>query len=70
MEAQLRYACGVVFKRILSQVAYNQNHFWLSLELQSRDEIKNSLLQTLVTNDLNAKKAAADAIANICAIVD
>ena len=44
------------------------NNIWDRLNLDQKQQIKELLLQTLITKDQNARRAAADTIASICSI--
>lgn len=46
----------------------SENNIWDKLNQEQKHQIKELLLQTLVTKDQQAKRATADTIASICSI--
>jgi hypothetical protein len=45
-------------------------HFWLKIQDSIREEIKENLLGTLISNEFTARKSAALGISAICSIVN
>ncbi len=65
-QSEMRQASGTLIKRVLTMSSSSQ--IWDKLNDQQKNQIKDMLLQTLVTPDLMARRATADVIASICGI--
>ena len=61
---KIRQLCATIIKNIIK----NSENAWLNLNKDFRDEIKNNILSTLISKDINIKKAAALCIAGICKV--
>lgn len=53
---------------IIKNKIRNNSEVWFSLDQSIKDQIKNNILSTLITPDLEVKKAAALSIAGICKV--
>ena len=60
----IRQLCATLIKNIIR----NSENNWLNLDINLRNEIKNNILSTLISKDINIKKAAAFCISSICKV--
>ena len=60
----IRQLCATLIKNIIR----NSENAWLNLDQNLRNEIKNNILSTLISKDINIKKAAALCISGICKV--
>ena len=61
---EIRQLCATMIKNMIK----NAENIWLNLDNTFRNEIKNNILSTLISQDINIKKAAALCIAGICKV--
>ena len=61
---EIRQLCATMIKNMIK----NSENIWLNLDPNFRNEIKNNILSTLISQDINIKKAAALCIAGICKV--
>ena len=61
---EIRQLCATMIKNMIK----NAENIWLNLDNTFRNEIKNNILSTLISQDINIKKAAALCIACICKV--
>ena len=61
---EIRQLSATIIKNIIK----GSENSWLSLDKDFRNEIKNNILSTLISKDINIKKAAALCIAGICKV--
>ena len=61
---EIRQLCATTIKNIIK----DSENIWLNLDKDFRNEIKNNILSTLISKDINIKKAAALCIAGICRV--
>lgn len=61
---EIRQLCATIIKNSIN----NNQSLWLKLDYNFRNEIKNNILSTLISKDINIKKAAALCIAGICKV--
>ncbi len=61
---EIRQLCATTIKNIIK----DSENIWLNLNKDFRNEIKNNILSTLISKDINIKKAAALCIAGICRV--
>ena len=61
---EIRQLSATIIKNIIK----GSENSWLSLDKNFRNEIKNNILSTLISKDINIKKAAALCIAGICKV--
>ena len=60
----IRQLCATLIKNIIR----NSENAWLNLDQNLRNEIKNNILSTLISKDINIKKAAGLCISGICKV--
>ena len=60
----IRQLCATLIKNIIR----NSENNWLNLDINLRNEIKNNILSTLISKDINIKKAAGLCISGICKV--
>ena len=60
----IRQLCATLIKNIIK----NNQEKWLNLDNNSKEQIKNNILSTLISPDIDIKKAAGLCIAGICKI--
>ena len=60
----IRQLCATLIKNIIR----NSESSWLNLDSNLRSEIKNNILSTLISKDINIKKAAGLCISGICKV--
>ena len=65
-EKRIRQISATLIKNIISKDEYTQKY--LNLDQKDKTQIKNHVLSTLASQDIDIRKAAGNAIASICKI--
>lgn len=64
MEKPIRQLCATLIKNIIN----DHQEKWLNLDINFKEQIKNNILSTLISPDIDIKKAAALCISGICKV--
>lgn len=62
-----RQMAAAVMKNFIT-ISEKTKEIWMNLDINSKDQIKNSILSTLASKDKNVRKAAGMVIAGICKV--